>query len=82
MTYKGYSDASSHNDAAAEKILKAVLERKRKQKAHKAQPWLGAYTPNPKDIPETNSPHDKPWLHGDRSGNNGDDPYDTDAGKT
>jgi hypothetical protein len=63
-------------------ILKEILARKKNQGAKKAQPWKETHHPQATDIPKTISPHDKPWVNGQKPWNWDDSEYDTNGSKT
>lgn len=76
------SSSLSSDSEDRSSILKEILERKKKQKLKKAQPWKDAYHPQASDIPATDSPHDKPWVNAEKPWNWDDSEYDTNGGKT
>jgi len=64
------------------KIVRDVVCRKRKQAAKKAQPWKDTYIPQPEDLPNSSSPHDKPWVNNNKPWNWEDSEYDTNGGQS
>lgn len=80
-SYKmGLSSAESTDNDEATKIHQQVVTRKKKQNAEKAQPWKDGYKPRQEEVPQTSSPHDKPWYTADKPWNWEDSEYDTNGG--